>query len=36
MNKIIELVDKCEKDVEKEFEKAEKICEYNSLSLIHI
>lgn len=30
MNKIIELVDKCEKDVEKEFEKAEKICEYNS------
>ncbi len=30
MNKIIELVDKCEKDVEKEFKKAEKICEYNS------
>ena len=30
MNKIIELVDKCEKDVEKEFKKAEEICEYNS------
>ena len=30
MNKIIELVDKREKDVEKEFKKAEKICEYNS------
>ena len=30
MNKIIELVDKCEKDVEEEFKKAEKICEYNS------
>lgn len=30
MNKIIELVDKCEKDVEQEFKKAEKICEYNS------
>lgn len=30
MNKIIELVDKCEKDVEKEFKKAEGICEYNS------
>lgn len=30
MNKIIELVDKCEKEVEKEFKKAEEICEYNS------
>ena len=30
MNKIIELVDKCEKDVEKEFKKTEEICEYNS------
>ena len=30
MNKIIELVDKYEKDVEKEFKKAEEICEYNS------
>ena len=34
MNKIIELVDKCEKDVEKEFKKAEKICEYNSNKVV--
>lgn len=29
-NKVIELIDKCEKNVEKQFEEAEKVCQYNS------